>query len=191
MLRIRQRALRSDLGRPRLGFWRAERGATAVEFALVAGPFLLLMIGVLELGLIFMVSVTLENATAMASRRIRTGELVAVAAGAEAASNTAFKNEICDDMGWMQTDCQANLWVDVNTVSDFTSETLPSPVVAGAFNPGTPNFKPGVAGSIVLVRAWYQWNLIAPLMNQALVKVPGKTLISSTATFRNEPYSGG
>ena len=46
-------------------------------------------------------------------------------------------------------------------------------------------------GSIVLVRVWYQWNLIAPLMNQALVKLPGKTLISSTATFRNEPYSGG
>jgi Flp pilus assembly protein TadG len=188
MVRIRSR---QGLSRPRLGFWRAERGATAVEFALVAGPFVLLMIGVLELGLIFMASVTLENATAMASRRIRTGELVAVAPGQEAASSAAFKTEICNDMGWMQADCENNLWVDVNTYSDFNSETLPSPVVNGAFQPGTPNFKPGTAGSIVLVRAWYQWDLIAPLMNQALVKVPGKTLIASTATFRNEPYLGG
>ena len=40
-----------------------------------------------------------------------------------------------------------------------------------------------------MVRAYYQWPLIAPLMSQALETLNGgKNLITTTATFRNEPY---
>ena len=47
----------------------------------------------------------------------------------------------------------------------------------------------GGPGDIVVVRAYYQWGLFTPLMNQALETLSGgKTLITSTATFRNEPY---
>lgn len=169
-------------------FWRANDGAMAIEFAFVAVPFIALLIGIMELGMIFMVSISLENATAQAARRIRTGELTAVSAGQEAASLAAFKTEVCDNMGWLAADCQSGLTVDVRTFTTFSGVTLPNPVSGGAFNPGALGFKPGVACDIVLVRAWYQWPLIAPLMHQGLVRIPGKTLVTSAATFKNEPY---
>ena len=41
-----------------------------------------------------------------------------------------------------------------------------------------------------MVRAYYQWPLIAPLMSQALQNLSsGKAVLTSTATFRNEPYT--
>lgn len=174
--------------RRKAGFWRANDGAMAVEFAFVGVPFIALLIGILEIGMIFMVSISLENATSTAARRIRTGELSAVAAGAEAASLSAFKAEVCDNMGWLASDCASSLSVDVRTFTSFSAVTLPNPVVGGVFNPGTLGFKPGPACSIVLVRAWYEWPLISPLMHQGLVRMPGKTLVTSAATFRSEPY---
>jgi len=66
-------------GRPRSQFIRrfarAQRGAMAVEFAIVAFPFLLLLFGIVELALVFIVSMTLETATGDAARMIRTGKI--------------------------------------------------------------------------------------------------------------------
>jgi len=44
-------------------FGRARQGATAVEFAFIAGPLLMLIFGILELALVFMMSTALESAT--------------------------------------------------------------------------------------------------------------------------------
>jgi len=46
------------------GFGRNSSGASALEFAMVAGPFLLLLLGVLAVGLVFAANMTLENAVA-------------------------------------------------------------------------------------------------------------------------------
>lgn len=177
--------------RRRRRFWRADEGATAVEFALVAGPFFLLLIGIFELGLIFMLSLTLENAIAKNGRRIRTGELQAVSSGQEAATLEAFRTKVCDDMAWMKADCLQHLSLDVRTVTTFAAVNLDPPINDHQLDKTNFGFKPGTGGpspSIVLVRAWYEWPLIAPLMNQALVKLPGQTLITSAVVFSNEPY---
>jgi hypothetical protein len=65
-------------------------------------------------------------------------------------------------------------------------------VVNGVFTPSALTFNPGGPCDIVVVRSYYQWTLFTPLMNQALETVSGgKTLITSAATFRNEPYATG
>ena len=56
-------------------FARADRGATAVEFAMIALPFLALIFSVFELGMIFIGSSAVEAATVSAARQIRTGQL--------------------------------------------------------------------------------------------------------------------
>lgn len=48
---------------------RDRSGATAVEFGLVAVPFLVVVLGILELALIFLVSGTLDTATAAVARQ--------------------------------------------------------------------------------------------------------------------------
>ena len=153
---------------------------------MVATPFFMLLFGIIELALIFMVSSSLENATVEAARTIRTG---AFQSGGSATS-AAFKTTICNDFGWLQSDCASNLYVDVRTYATFASITAPAPVVNGVFNPAALTCNAGIPGDIVVVRAYYQWPLIAPLMNSALQQLNGgKALITSSAAFRNEPYT--
>ena len=61
-----------------------------MEFAILGGFFLLLMIGILAVGLVFVGNMTLENAVDQGARVIRTGE--AQSQGFDAAR---FKSEVC------------------------------------------------------------------------------------------------
>ncbi|MES2034310.1 MAG: TadE/TadG family type IV pilus assembly protein [Pseudomonadota bacterium] len=164
-------------------FVAARRGATAVEFAFVATPFLMLIFGVFELGLVFLVSTTLENATDTVSRRIRTGEFQ-TAGGTKA----TFKSSICAEMTWLASECATKLYVDVRTFPKFSNVTVTPPATDAELK--TEPFTEGGPEDIVVVRTYYQWELFSPLMNKSLESIPGSgtRLISSTATFRNEPY---
>nr|QQZ50147.1 pilus assembly protein [Phenylobacterium glaciei] len=82
-----------------LRFAAARRGTTAIEFAIIALPFCVMMFGIIELGLVFMVSVTLQNATDNAARQIRTG-------GFQTSGSSAkgdFKTLVCNRMAWLAT----------------------------------------------------------------------------------------
>ncbi|MDP1737216.1 MAG: pilus assembly protein [Caulobacter sp.] len=165
-------------------FAEARKGAAAVEFALVATPFLALMFGVLELGLVFMVSTTLDNAVDTASRKIRTGELQTAGGTAE-----TFKSAVCAEMAYLGPSCSANVHVDVRTFPKFADVAITDPTTDGAFDEAKTTFAPGTSESIVLVRVYYEWTLITPMLNQGLESLSnGKRLIAATATFRNEPY---
>ncbi len=165
-------------------FAAACRGATAVEFALIAAPFLALMFGVLELGLVFMVSTTLDNATEAAARTIRTGQLQS--GGGSAGS---FKTAICDNMSWLGASCDSKLTIDVRTFPRFADVSLTDPVTDGAIDASKTTFTPGNGEDIVVVRAYYEWTLITPMLNAGLANLGGtKRLVYSTVTFRNEPY---
>jgi Flp pilus assembly protein TadG len=166
-------------------FLAERRGSAAVEFAFVALPFLTLLFAVLELGMVFLVSTTLQNAADAAGRKIRTGEL-------QATSGTAatFKAAICAEMTWLGSDCSTNLLIDVRTYSNFTSVVFADPVTNGVVDPTKTQFQPGNAEDIVVVRVYYVWTLFTPLLNTCLKTLSGgKRLISSTVTFRNEPWA--
>lgn len=160
-------------------FARAEDGATALEFALVAMPFLLLVFAIIELGLVLLISLTLENAVIEVGRTIRTGEMQKN--GGTAAS---FKTAICNKMAWGGVGCQTALSVDVRTFSDYASSTPTNNTV-----PTTMTWNPGSDGSIVLVRAYYTWPLVAPLLNTGLQTASGKQVIYAATAFTNEPYN--
>jgi Flp pilus assembly protein TadG len=173
-------------------FGSARRGATAVEFAFVALPFLTLLFAVLELGMVFLVSTTLQNAADAAGRKIRTGELQS-----SGGNRASFKSAICADMSWLGSDCASNLTVDVRTFANFDSmmttdgsgnRVLAGPTVTnGVVQEG--QWLPGNAEDIVLVRAYYSWTLFTPLLNSGLANIgANKRLISTTVAFRNEPW---
>ena len=173
-------------------FGSARRGATAVEFAFVALPFLTLLFAVLELGMVFLVSTTLQNAADAAGRQIRTGELQN-----SGGTRATFKAAICADMAWLGSDCASNLTVDVQTYDNFDAlmttdasgnRVLPEPTVTnGVVQEGA--WEPGDAEDIVLVRAYYSWTLFTPLLNSGLKNLgDNKRLISTTVAFRNEPW---
>ena len=51
----------------------ARRGATAVEFGLIAGPTLLLLYAIFDVGLFFFMQRSLDHATLVGARAILTG----------------------------------------------------------------------------------------------------------------------
>ena len=158
-------------------YLRAQDGATAVEFAFVAIPFLLLIFATIELGLVFLVSVTLDNAVVDAGRKVRTGE-VQNAAGTAA----TFKTATCARMDWLGSKCASNLTIDVRTIGSFSASNA-------ATKPQTACWDPGGPGSIVMVRAYYSWSLVTPLLKTGLQTANGKQVITATTAFVNEPYS--
>ena len=165
-------------------FARDSRGATAVEFALVAGPFFLMMFALFEYALIYLVTVSLEGATTEVARKIRTGE-------AQTAQMTAaqFKTQVCTNMGWLQSECSSKLYVDARTFGTFAGDTSPQPVSGGRFDPTQLQFSVGGPGSIVLVTTFYQWTLLTPALQTAFSNMTGGIdVISARTAFRNEPY---
>lgn len=166
-------------------FIRAREGAAAAEMALIALPFFMMMFGIIELALVFLLNSTLENATAITARAVRTGEMQ-TAGGASAA---AFKTSICNNLGWLAGDCASNLYIDIRTFSTFAAVNMPDPAAGGVMNQGNLAFSLGGPGDIVVVRAYYRWPFITPLIGQAMKQMSdGSMLVVSTATFRNEPY---
>lgn len=174
-----------------LRFAAARRGTTAIEFAIIALPFCVMLFGIIELGLVFLVSVTLQNATDNAARQIRTGQFQT------SGSNTKgdFKTQVCSRMAWLATPCAGKLTVAVQTFADFNTASGDSATAGTAWTPATAAatcFSTGAPGDIVLVRAYYEWDVFTPLLNKSLVNMgtnSNKRLISTVATFRNEPYS--
>jgi Flp pilus assembly protein TadG len=171
-------------------FARAEGGVTAVEFALVSLPLLLMIFGLLELALVFLVGATLESAMERAARQIRTGAFQTSADS----SATNFKAIVCGNMSWLSSRCSSDLWLDVRTFTDYGSAATATPPNPTTFDPVNhpPCFSPGQPTDIVLVRAYFEWGLFTPLLDAALENMgggSGKRLISATTAFRNEPYS--
>jgi Flp pilus assembly protein TadG len=169
-------------------FARAQRGATAVEFAIIALPFLMLLFGIIELGMVFLVSTTLQNATDNAARQIRTGQFQTTGAN----TKDAFKTLVCGSMTWLSSACPGKLTVDVQTFDNFTALTAKGQIDATTFNPNNLCWSSGQPGDIVLVRTYYQWDITTPLLNASLVNMgtgSQKRLIGAATSFRNEPWS--
>jgi Flp pilus assembly protein TadG len=179
---------RGRLRRLLIRFADGRGGASAVEFAIIALPFLMLVFGIMEISMIYLVSTTLDNATVDVARQIRTG---AFQNGATANQTEAyFQSEICNELSWLGSNCSSNLYIDVRTFSSFNTMTQPSPIQSGKVTQANLQFSPGNAGDIVMVRAFYQWTLIAPALDGMVATMNGgSTLLTATSTFKNEPYS--
>ncbi len=163
-----------------------DRGATAVEFGLIATPLLLMTMGVLELALVFLVSITLDMAMQISSRQIRTGQVQLGASNTQA----GFKALVCSNMTWLQSECNSSMSLDVRTFANFSTLASAHTLTPSNYSTTTFCYSPGQPTDIVLVRAYLQWTLFTPLLNNALANLGSNTrLITSTTAFRNEPYN--
>jgi Flp pilus assembly protein TadG len=167
------------------GFARREDGAAALEFALVAAPFIALILASVQTALAFFAGQVLESAATDASRLILTG--TAQKANMDQA---AFNTAVC---GKVQTlfSC-GKLMVDVQTASSFgTANTaMPSLTFDGSGNVTNAwQYNPGNPGDIVVMRVMYPWPVfLGPLGLSLSNESNGTLLLMATAAFRNEPY---
>lgn len=187
--RTRGRALGS------LRAWRKDdSGFTAVEFAMVAMPFIMLLFGILSVCLYFFTTFTMENAVWQASRAIRTGQFQQ-GQGSYAGMvtledrKTAFRKALCANApGFI--DCnQAAIIVQSNTT--FGGIVEPACQTNGTMiNPATAGFAPGGASSVVLITVCYPWKFGGQLPFMKLGDLgDGSLLIQASVAFRTEPYN--
>lgn len=164
---------------------RARDGSSAVEFAMVAFPFFFMMFAIIEIGLIFVTDSILENATVETGRLVRTGQ----AAGANLTAEQ-FKTRFCERTSIFSSQCPDRVTIDVREIPQFRNQTPPDPMAGAAgFDPSQLGYEIGQPGSLMLIRIWYRQPLITPFLAQALSKLgDGTTIMTTTTTFRNEPY---
>jgi Flp pilus assembly protein TadG len=166
---------------------RTRSGSSIIEFAFIAPGFLLFLCGIIESGVIFYGESTLYYATADTARMVRTGQLTG------SVTATALKTQICNRIGGLITtsQCNANLQVDMRSYSSFGSSSYPGVTNAnGTLNSGAMATQAVAACQIVLVRAFYPWPIMTPLMRPLLQTASdGTHLLYAASAFRNEPYS--
>lgn len=164
-------------------FVRQQDGAAAVEFALVAAPFLALTFAILETAMVFFAGQTMEAASADSARLIMTGQ-----AQTNGYSQEDFKKAVCDRIYGL-FDCTNGMTVDVKSYSSFSSIDTTPPVSNGQLNTANMGYSPGEPGDIVVVSLYYQWPIYVSMMGNNLANLNGgNRLLAATTVFRVEPY---
>jgi Flp pilus assembly protein TadG len=177
------RAKAGRLGRLCRRLRRDRRGAVMIEFALLMLPFLILVFGIFEVGLVTWGGLELDNATTDAARLVRTGQ-------AQAGNYDAnrLKQEVCARVSLL-FDCTSKLRLDVRTFASFGSMTAPQPLNAQGNVQDKFSYQPGGAEQIVLVSTWYEWPLLNIVSSMSLGNMAsGNRLLQASAAFQNEPF---
>lgn len=160
------------------------QGSTAVEFALIAFPLIFMILSCLELAMIVLLSVSLDNATDLASRQIRTGILTQSNSTA-----VSFRQRICTNMNWLSGSCNANLKVDVQTYDSFAAIPKTDLIKNGEFDSANFAYVIGNGARIQMVRAYYEWPMFTPFLQPGIRTLGNKNAVISTRViFRNEPF---
>jgi Flp pilus assembly protein TadG len=176
--------------------WRGdESGVTAIEFGIVAMPFLVLLFGIMSVCLFYFANFTIENAVWQAARAIRTGQLQqSQGAYAGAVTNedrkTAFKKAMCDKAPTF-LDCQGKAVVIVQSNANFGSISEPSCATNGTMlTDAGAAFNTGSGSAVVLVTVCYPWDFGGKLPFFKMGNLnDGSLLMQSSVAFRTEPYN--
>lgn len=175
----------SLLGRLVRRFRRDRRGATAVEFAMIAPMFFGSLFAIMETGTLYLRVTALETGVEDAKRVTLTGQLAN--AGAAPQQLSAFKAAFCERVSWLIS-C-SDVKFDVRAFTVFGDAAMPNPVKGGVFDPSNLQFDPGKPCQIVVIRAYYEVSSITALIRNDVSQLSnGKVLLVGSAAFKNEPY---
>ncbi len=163
---------------------RDEHGAAAVEFVLVAGPFIFMILVALQTAIIFFFDQTLQTATQQSARLIMTGQTSAM-------NQSDYHAAVCAHLPSM-FDC-SKVWVDVQSAPSFAKIST-APIVP-TFDPSghiqnTWNFSQGAPSDVVILRVMYEWPVVGGAFGYAN-QPNGNHLMMGTAVFKNEPFGSG
>lgn len=189
---------RSSSASPLARLKRSEDGVAAIEFAILAIPFFLLLFAIIESCVAYAAEQVLDNAVDEMGRQLRTGQITDQAGDAAYMSSEEFREAFCDRIDMMM-DCDDKLYLDVRTFSDFGDIPRGIPRVDdkpyGDLKTDDFDYDPGGPGSINMVRAYYRWQVITDLIRPYITNIrpddgsmPSDYLIVGTAAFQNEAY---
>ncbi len=164
-------------------FKDSEDGVAAIEFGMLALPFLMLIFAILETAIGFFAAQVFESGVDTVGREIRTGQVQS-----DTTTATQVRNKICEKT-WGLFEC-GSIQLDVKTYVNFPDAPLTTPRDAdGNFDSSGLSFDTGSAGSTVIVRAFYEWPVFLDILWQNVTGLSnGKRLLVATTAFQNEPF---
>jgi Flp pilus assembly protein TadG len=181
---------------------RDEKGAVAVEFAILAIPFFMLIFAIIETSMTFFAQQILESALQDATRQIRTGQSQTAT---PAWNKTEFRKAICDSTFGL-FECTSNpstdrLRINVVPVTTFdaaatkVAKPIDSKCTAASTNPTdcawqlAEDFNDGKGSDVIIAQVFYKWPTIINLPWFSLADQAGNNrLLSAVRVFKNEPF---
>lgn len=170
-------------------FARERSGSTAIEFAMLALPFSLLVFAILESCISFAGQEVMANATDSVARQLRTGQLSALDA------KTQLKQLICDKMEVMVAAGCPGLMVDLRHFGTFAEAANAGYTIENGdiklTGPGPTDFTvdAGPASSKNMLRVFYKWPIITDFLSKSMSNLKdGKALHFASVTWQNEPF---
>ena len=167
------------------GLIRDRRGATAIEFAILALPFILLIFAVFETTISFTAEQVMSNATDKVARQVRTGQI-----SLETTDADAFRKMICDDLEVFVADDCPDLHFDLQAYDSFADVPKSIPFSSpGVVDTSSFTYAPGGPEQINNLRVLYKWPVLTDIMKSRLAGLKdGRILLYSTTTWQNEPF---
>lgn len=165
-------------------FSRDSKGSTAVEFGIIAMPFFALIFAILESCISFATQQFIANSADRISRDVRTGRLRAADV-----SGGKLHELVCNQIALMAPDGCPDLLVDLQTYQSFAAVPTGIPMNAGDINAAGFAVNPGGPSTINHMRVYYRWPIMTDFLRAYMSNLPGgKTLLTTSATWRNEPF---
>lgn len=164
------------------GWRKDESGTTAIEFSLLAIPYIFLSIGIIELSIMYASASLLEGATGSAARMVRTGQ-IQQSSGDQIAM---FEDALCNYTRVI-VDCN-DIDYEVIVMSDFDDfDDNPANFDGdGNFTSSGVNF--GGVSDKILIRTAYSYSMMTPFVGQLLAGANNERLFMSTIVLQTEPY---
>lgn len=168
-------------------FLRDRRGATAIEFAVLALPFALLIFAILESCVSFAGQQILSNTADDIARQLRTGQLRSADV-----NEISLKKMICEQLKVIVADNCPGLVVDLREYATFEDAAAVRLKYTADRDIDTTGFNVAPGGSMTknMLRVFYKWPVMTDFMRKAMSNLKGGTTLHFAAViWQNEPYN--
>lgn len=192
--------LKKRLNQLRIKLGRDTDGATAIEFSLLALPFMILVFGILELAIVFFTTTSLQHNLTTHTRDLRVGESASICGSID-----DLRARVCNSLDVQN--CQQKLGVNITRIgsSQFDAAALgqfrgnsftvtldasgnpTSDIDLASFNV----LDNGIQGNEILIaKAVFQHDLILPgrLTGLATSGLGNTRALTVTQAIRTEPF---
>lgn len=158
-------------------FRRDENGVVAIEFAILAVPFFVVMFAITEVALVLTASMQFENATERVSRRVMTGELKR--------DQASVRQAVCNEVVFA-IDC-SKLRIDYREIASLKDFALVDAVTDRKINASAFAFQTVASPSFASLRVGYEWPITFKPMAAFMAGLDnGRTFLLGTSLMRIE-----
>jgi Flp pilus assembly protein TadG len=180
--------------------FRSKDGAAAIEFALLAIPYFLIVFAIVETFVAYTAEQLVANAVDTMGRKLRTGNITVTSSTASTYMNeTQFRRAFCGEISILIQCSEAEvskankLFIDAKPYTNFSDMPTTIPMANGDLNTAGLGFAPGGSGTKNMLRAYYKWDVTTDLLRPYISNIrptsgSNYVLIVETSAFRNEDY---